>query len=128
MFVHIGMTQWDGSVDMIDDGSDSVTISSTVYIPDTTNIDAYQAEIRAIYMGIFSVPLAAVSIYGPTSTYYYEVVVSEISPDLDIESALVEVEMALAQSEYLPEGTTTSTASMPSGKFCSISRGQTDFV
>ena len=56
-------------------------------------------------MGMFSVPLAAVSVSGPTDTYYHQVIVNDIRPDVNITETLLEVNTELAQSDVLPEGT-----------------------
>ena len=92
-------------------GTDTGTtsVSQLVYIPDANDVDAYHLEIRSIFMGLLGAPLSAVKVTGPTNTHYHQVIVEDIQPDVDVASALVEIDIALAESSVLPHGTTFAT-------------------
>eukprot|EP00493_Phyllostaurus_siculus_P009113 UN09227 len=84
-------------------GTDTGTTSTSqlVYIPDANDVNTYQSEIRSIFMGLLGTPLSAISVTGPTNTHYHQVTVDDIQPGVDVATALVEIDVALAESSVL---------------------------
>ena len=90
---------------MIGSDTETTSISLLVYVPNDNDVDGYQAEIREIFVRVLGMPVSNVTIDGPTITYYHRVVADGIGANVDIPAALIQIDIALAESNELPEGT-----------------------
>ena len=92
-------------------GEERSSFDFVVMVADDNDMDAYEREIRQIFMGAFGVPLSAVST-AEAGTLRFVVHVDNVNAD-DISQAIHMAAIDVARSTILPPGSRVTTGDPP---------------